>query len=101
MADIDARHAALLAEQLGVPDDQARRRALREQRRELKRQKRAVKKVHLDMKNDQFQEKLDQHAQSLQLAEHGNHGQGGAIDVMHDRVLRQGTAANGPTTAPQ
>jgi len=53
------------------------------------------------MKNDQFQEKLDQHAQSLQLAEHGNHGQGGAIDVMHDRVLRQGTAANGPTTAPQ
>jgi len=37
MADVDARHAELLAQQLGVPDDQAQRRALREQRRELKR----------------------------------------------------------------
>lgn len=88
MADIDARHAELLAQQLGVPDDQAQRRALREQRRELKRQKRAAKKDQLDRKKDEFRQTLDQHAQSLQTAEYGNHGQGGALDVMHDKLLR-------------
>ena len=101
MADVDARHAELLAQQLGVPDDQAQRRALREQRRELKRQKRAAKKDQLDLKKDEFRLKLDQHAQNLQTAEHGNHGQGGAVDVMHDKLLRQGNGKEPITAAPK